>query len=99
MEDRFHIPEGFFPAFHQDPKGSIRDDSGIQRDNRGIRKEPEFDSSDKAGISRIKEKPGKKIRIDLEDKDGAKYSFYIEGNIIREKIIKIFELFDLKKED
>ena len=38
---------------------------------------------------------GKKIRIDLEDKDGAKYKFNIEGNINRDKILKIFELMDL----
>ena len=38
---------------------------------------------------------GKKIRIDLEDKDGAKYKFNIEGNINREKVLKIFELMDL----
>ncbi len=37
----------------------------------------------------------KKIRIDLEDKDGAKYNFNLEGNITREKILKIFELMDL----
>ena len=38
---------------------------------------------------------GKKIRIDLEDKDGAKYKFNIEGNINRDKVLKIFELMDL----
>jgi len=37
----------------------------------------------------------KRIRIDLEDPEGAKYNFNIEGNITREKILKIFELMDL----
>ncbi len=39
--------------------------------------------------------PRKRIRIDLEDTDGAKYNFNLEGNITREKILKIFELMDL----
>ena len=38
---------------------------------------------------------GKKIRIDLEDKDGAKYKFNLEGNINRDKVLKIFDLLDL----
>jgi len=37
----------------------------------------------------------KKIRIDLEDAEGAKYNFSIEGNVTREKMLKIFELMDL----
>jgi hypothetical protein len=37
----------------------------------------------------------KKIRIDLEDADGAKYNFNLEGNITRDKVLKIFELMDL----
>jgi len=37
----------------------------------------------------------KRIRIDLEDVEGAKYNFSIEGNITREKVLKIFELMDL----
>lgn len=37
----------------------------------------------------------KRIRIDLEDTDGAKYNFNLEGNITRDKILKIFELMDL----
>lgn len=37
----------------------------------------------------------KRIRIDLEDPDGAKYNFNIEGNVTRDKILKIFELMDL----
>ena len=37
----------------------------------------------------------KRIRIDLEDHEGAKYNFNIEGNVTREKILKIFELMDL----
>jgi len=39
--------------------------------------------------------PRKRIRIDLEDSDGAKYNFNLEGNVTREKILKIFELMDL----
>ena len=37
----------------------------------------------------------KKIRIDLEDADGAKYNFSLEGNVTRDKMLKIFELLDL----
>jgi hypothetical protein len=39
--------------------------------------------------------PRKRIRIDLEDAEGAKYNFNLEGNVTREKILKIFELLDL----
>ena len=37
----------------------------------------------------------KRIRIGVRDKDGAKYDFKIEGNITKEKALKIFELMDL----
>jgi len=37
----------------------------------------------------------KRIKIDLEDADGAKYNFSLEGNVTREKMLKIFELMDL----
>lgn len=37
----------------------------------------------------------KRIRIDLEDSDGAKYNFSLEGNVTREKMMKIFELMNL----
>jgi hypothetical protein len=37
----------------------------------------------------------KRIRIDLEDSDGAKYNFNIEGNITRDKVLKIFEMMNL----
>ena len=37
----------------------------------------------------------KKIRIQLEDGEGGKYSLSVEGNVTREKIIKVFELMDL----
>ena len=37
----------------------------------------------------------KRIRIDLEDSDGAKYNFSLEGNVTRDKMLKIFELMDL----
>ena len=37
----------------------------------------------------------KRIMIDLEDADGAKYNFSLEGNVTREKMLKIFELMNL----
>ena len=37
----------------------------------------------------------KRIKIDLEDTDGAKYNFSVEGNVTRDKMLKIFELMDL----
>ncbi len=37
----------------------------------------------------------KRIRIDLEDTDGTKYDIKLEGNVTRDKILKIFEMMDL----
>ena len=37
----------------------------------------------------------KRIIIDLEDSEGAKYNFSLEGNVTREKMLKIFELMNL----
>jgi len=37
----------------------------------------------------------KRIRIDMEDADGARYDIKIEGNVTREKVLKIFEMMDL----
>jgi len=37
----------------------------------------------------------KRIRIDMEDADGAKYDIKLEGNVTREKVLKIFEMMDL----
>ena len=37
----------------------------------------------------------KRIRIDMEDSDGAKYDIKLEGNVTREKVLKIFEMMDL----
>ena len=37
----------------------------------------------------------KRIRIDMDDADGARYDIKLEGNVTREKILKIFELMDL----
>jgi len=37
----------------------------------------------------------KRIRINLEDQEGAKYKFDIEGNVTREKVLKLFELMDI----
>jgi len=37
----------------------------------------------------------KRIRIDMEDSDGARYDIKLEGNITRDKVLKIFEMMDL----
>jgi len=37
----------------------------------------------------------KRIRIDMEDTDGTKYDIKLEGNVTRDKILKIFEMMDL----
>tara|TARA_Y100000782_G_scaffold67714_1_gene73689 strand:+ start:503 stop:889 length:387 start_codon:yes stop_codon:yes gene_type:complete len=37
----------------------------------------------------------KRIRINLEDQEGAKYKFDIEGNVTKDKVLKLFELMDL----
>ena len=37
----------------------------------------------------------KRIRIDMEDADGARYDIKLEGNVTKEKILKIFEMMDL----
>jgi len=37
----------------------------------------------------------KRIRIDMVDADGAKYDIKLEGNVTRDKILKIFEMMDL----
>jgi hypothetical protein len=37
----------------------------------------------------------KRIRIDMEDADGAKYDIKLDGNVTRDKVLKIFELMDL----
>ena len=37
----------------------------------------------------------KRIRIDMEDLDGARFDIKIEGNVTREKVLKIFEMMDL----
>lgn len=37
----------------------------------------------------------KKIRIQLDDGQGGKYSLSVEGNVTREKIVKVFELMEL----
>ena len=37
----------------------------------------------------------KHIRIDMEDSDGARYDIKIEGNVTRDKVLKIFEMMDL----
>jgi len=36
----------------------------------------------------------KRIRIDMEDTDGTKYDIKLEGNVTRDKILKIFEMMD-----
>ena len=37
----------------------------------------------------------KRIRIDVEDSDGARYDIKLEGNVTREKVMKIFEMMDM----
>ncbi len=37
----------------------------------------------------------KRIRIDMEGVDGAKYDIKLEGNVTRDKVLKIFEMMDL----
>ena len=37
----------------------------------------------------------KRIRIDMQDQDGARYDIKLEGNVTREKVLKIFEMMDL----
>lgn len=37
----------------------------------------------------------KRIRIDVEDADGAKYDIKLEGNITREKILRVFEAMNM----
>ena len=37
----------------------------------------------------------KHIRIDMEDSDGARYDIKLEGNVTRDKVLKIFEMMDL----
>ena len=37
----------------------------------------------------------KRIRIDLQDNDGIRYNFNLEGNVSKTKLLKIFELMDL----
>lgn len=40
--------------------------------------------------------PGrKKFRIELEDAEGSKYNLSLEGNISKEKVVKIMEFMDL----
>jgi len=36
----------------------------------------------------------KRIRINLEDHEGAKFKFYIEGNVTKDKVLKLFELME-----
>jgi len=37
----------------------------------------------------------KRIRIDMEDSDGTRFDIKLEGNVTREKVLKIFEMMDL----
>jgi hypothetical protein len=37
----------------------------------------------------------KRVKIELEDAEGAKYNLSLEGNISKDKMIKIFEFMDL----
>lgn len=37
----------------------------------------------------------KKIKIEMDDGEGGRYSLSVEGNVTREKILKVFELMQL----
>ena len=37
----------------------------------------------------------KRFRINIEDSDGAKFDIKLEGNINKEKVLKIFEMMDI----
>ena len=37
----------------------------------------------------------RRIRINLEDNEGAKFKFDIEGTVTKDKVLKLFELMDL----
>ncbi len=37
----------------------------------------------------------KRIRIDMEDSEGARYDIKLEGTVTRDKVLKIFEMMDL----
>jgi len=37
----------------------------------------------------------RRIRINLEDNEGAKFKFDIEGDVTKDKLLKLFELMDL----
>lgn len=39
--------------------------------------------------------PKKQIRINMEDATGANYDIKLNGNITREKVLKLFEMMDL----
>ena len=41
----------------------------------------------------------KKIKIELEDDEGSKYNFSLEGNFSKEKILQVIELMDLVRSD
>ena len=41
-------------------------------------------------ILKIPKMTKKRIRIDMEDVDGARYDIKLEGNVTREKVLKIF---------
>ncbi|MCS6768404.1 MAG: hypothetical protein RMJ59_04830 [Candidatus Nitrosocaldus sp.] len=37
----------------------------------------------------------KRVKIELEDSEGSKYSIVVEGNLTREKVLKVFEMMNL----
>ncbi len=39
--------------------------------------------------------PKKAIKLEFEDENGAKYSFKVEGNIEKNKVLRLLELYDL----
>jgi len=39
--------------------------------------------------------PKKAIKLEFEDENGARYSFKVEGNIEKNKVLRLLELYDL----
>ncbi len=37
----------------------------------------------------------RKVKIELEDNEGSKYSIIVEGNLTRDKVIRVFEMMNL----
>ena len=58
-----------------------------------------FQNLDKYNINFVSLMLRKKLKIQLEDSDGSKYSIMIDGNISKEKIIKMVNILDEKNDN